>query len=156
MPWNLSDPQNALRAPTRTVLTDATLRGLVSNTIVPSDGAATIPGITDDNFAGFALDCLWAVVEAHMEAELLPKALRAAGPHNTRSAALAYTFLVVWADVEGPNRDGFSMDIRDAELYTPLGDKAALKVVEAIQARPLCAPHYHAARVVSYLAGCSL
>ena len=135
MPWNLQDPQNALRAPARTVLTDATLRGIVSNTIVPSDGAATIPGINADNFASFALDCLWAVVDAQMEAELLPKALRAAGPQDLRSAVLAYTFLVVWADVEGPNRDGFSMDIREAELYTPLGDKAALKVVEAIQVR---------------------
>jgi hypothetical protein len=134
MPWNLSDPQNALYAPKRTLLTEEILQGTVANTVVPSEGAATIPGITHENFAAFALECAWAVIENDMEAEMLPRVIKAAGPQDDRSIQLAYVFLVVWTDIEGPKRDGFSMDIRDAELSTPLGDPAALKVVEAITA----------------------
>jgi hypothetical protein len=134
MPWNLSDPHNAVYAPKRTLLTEDMLQGIVANTIVPCEGAATIPGITHDNFAAFVLDCVWAVIENDMDAEVLPRAIKAAGPQEDRSMQLAYVFLVVWADVEGPNRDGFSMDIRDSELNTPLGDPAALKVVESITA----------------------
>jgi hypothetical protein len=123
-----------VHAPARTVLTNSSLQGIVSSTIVPSEGAATIPGITESNFSGFVLDCLWAVIEGDMEAEMFPRAIQAAGPQEGRSSKLAFLFLVVWADVEGPNRDGFSMEIRDPELAAPLGDPAAVKVVEAITA----------------------
>jgi THO complex subunit 2 N-terminus len=134
MPWNLSDPRNAVRAPVRTVLTDATLQGIVTGKIVPSDAAATVPGITRAKFAGYALDCLWAVMEGDMEAEVFPRAIRASGPQDARSNTLAYVFLVAWADVEGPNRDAFSLELRDPELDTPLRDPQALKVAEAVAA----------------------
>lgn len=132
MPWAVGAERSV--APPRTVLTEQVLEGLNSGKIAPTEGAATVPGITKDNFPAYLLDCLWAVVNEELEADRLPQAIRAAGPQEAVSSTLVYAFLVVWADIEGPHRDSFSIDIRSAEFEHRYEDEEQIKLMGAVKA----------------------
>ena len=133
MPWDLTDATKGTQAPARTVLTEKIVDGINQGTIVPSDAAPTVSGVHGGNFAAYVLDCIWAVCTKQLEVEPFLRAVRAAGPQPGRASTLAYAFLVVWADIEGPKVDSFGMDLKDGMLSEKVGGPGKL-VVDLVSA----------------------
>jgi THO complex subunit 2 N-terminus len=140
MPWRDVDGQPQYYTLPRKLLSNEVIEDLRSNRIVVTEGAPTIPGIGPEVLCSYALECLWAVLEGAADeagglpAEKYPKAIRAAGFDAAASPTLCSAFWAVWADIEGPKRDAFSVR-HDADVLTVgLDELEAGKVVDVIQA----------------------